>query len=399
MLHRETVNQQTMGEVGTVALYSLPAFDTARAPDITDGRSIGSSKVRVPRDSVLLSKLNPRIPRIWRVKHQSYLPAVGSTEFWPLTAKCPNIDLDFLAWYLGSPLFLEHPLIAPASSTNSHQRIDRGAFERFEIALPPLPEQRKIAAILGSVDEAIRATQAVIEQTRTVKQGLLQELLTRGIGHTRFKKTEIGEVPEGWEIATLGDVAHFVTSGSRGWAQYYAATGALFVRITNLSRASIRLDLSDTKHVALPLGDVEGSRTRLLPGDVLISITADLGIVAVIPPEGVGEAYVNQHIALVRPRAEDVEPDFLGHVLASSTGQQQFFRLNDGGAKAGLNLQAIRNVQFALPPLEEQVRISDRLNSVDVILQEQQFCLNQLKILKEGLMQDLLTGRVRVSVG
>ena len=74
------------------------------------------------------------------------------------------------------------------------------------LLLPPLPEQTKIAAILSSVDEAIAATQSVIDQTRKVKQGLLQDLLTRGIGHTRFKQTEIGEIPEAWEVKRLDSV-------------------------------------------------------------------------------------------------------------------------------------------------------------------------------------------------
>ncbi len=77
-------------------------------------------------------------------------------------------------------------------------------FKVRTVLLPPLAEQKKIAAILSSVDEAIQATEAVIEQTRRVKDGLLQDLLTRGIGHTRFKQTEIGEIPESWEVRQLG---------------------------------------------------------------------------------------------------------------------------------------------------------------------------------------------------
>ncbi|MDZ7778956.1 MAG: restriction endonuclease subunit S [Gemmatimonadota bacterium] len=83
------------------------------------------------------------------------------------------------------------------------------------LLLPPLPEQRKIAAILSSVDDAIAATRKVIEQTERVKQGLLQTLMTRGIGHTRFKQTEIGEIPEEWEVVTLEDVCEVRTGDLR----------------------------------------------------------------------------------------------------------------------------------------------------------------------------------------
>ena len=82
------------------------------------------------------------------------------------------------------------------------------SFSQIEIILPPIQEQKKIVAILCSVDDAIQATQAVIDQTRRVKQGLLQQLLTRGIGHTRFKQTEIGEIPQSWELTTLGKITN-----------------------------------------------------------------------------------------------------------------------------------------------------------------------------------------------
>ena len=88
--------------------------------------------------------------------------------------------------------------------------------ERFRLALPPHREQRKIAAILSSVDDAIEKTQAVIDQVQVVKRGLMQELLTRGLPgrHTRFKQTEIGEIPEEWEIVRLGDVASVTSVGN-----------------------------------------------------------------------------------------------------------------------------------------------------------------------------------------
>lgn len=191
---------------------------------------------------------------------------------------------------------------------------------RYEVPLPPLPEQKKIAAILSAVDEAIQATEAVIAQTRRVKEGLLQDLLTRGIGHTRFKQTEIGEIPEEWEVRRLGRLAEFVTSGSRGWGQYYAKEGALFVRITNLTRESISIDLTDAKYVALPSGTAEAKRTRLVDGDILVSITADLGIIGLVGP-GLGEAYVNQHIALVRLAGRRMLPALLRTIWHPSKGK------------------------------------------------------------------------------
>ncbi len=249
------------------------------------------------------------------------------------------------------------------------------------------------------MDAAIEATKAVIAQTRKVKQGLLQTLLTRGVGHTKFKDSPLGEIPETWAVKTMGDLTDFVTSGSRGWAAHYADSGALFVRITNLNRESIYLDLRDSVYVRLPAKASEGTRTRLQKGDILISITAELGMTAVIPDNTIGEAYVNQHIALVRLASNHIHPHYLAHFIASHSGQKQLSLLNDSGTKAGLNLKSIRKLQIAVPPYKEQQDIVQRMDSIDAQINTETEKLASLQQLKKGMMQDLLTGKVRVPVG
>ena len=97
-----------------------------------------------------------------------------------------------------------------------------------------------------------------------------------------YKQTELGVIPEDWRLNNIGDLNPIITSGSRGWASFYAKNGDFFVRITNLSRESIYLDLSDCKFVNIPNSENEGKRTKLGKGDVLISITADIGIIGYI---------------------------------------------------------------------------------------------------------------------
>src|SRR5947209_6973464 len=97
-----------------------------------------------------------------------------------------------------------------------------------------------------------------------------------------YKQTDIGVIPIDWNVVQIGDLKPFVTSGSRGWASYYSERGSLFVRITNLSRNSIYLDLADRRFVKLPPSATEGVRTQLNERDVLISITADIGIIGYI---------------------------------------------------------------------------------------------------------------------
>ena len=269
---------------------------------------------------------------------------------------------------------------------------------RVAIPLPPLPEQRKIAAILSSVDDAIEKTRAVIDQVQVVKRGLMQELLTRGLPgrHTRFKQTEIGEIPRSWRVASLADCGAMVTSGSRGWAKYYSNTGTLFLRITNLARDTIRLQLDDIKHVALPAGSAESRRTRVHAGDLVISITADLGMVGVIP-EGIGEAYVNQHLALVRLPEHELRPEFAAYFLTADISRRRFTRLNDSGAKAGLNLPTIMKLTVPQPPRDEQDAIVRILSATEDRLEVESRKLDGLRVAKSALTSVLLTGELRVT--
>jgi type I restriction enzyme, S subunit len=149
----------------------------------------------------------------------------------------------------------------------------------------------------------------------------------------------------------LSEYANYITSGSRGWAEYYADDGDVFVRITNLRRASISPDWSDTKHVRLPVGMNEGTRTRLVKNDILISITADLGIVGFIEDEPAIPHYINQHVALVRSSRTDAYPKFVAYYLASDFMQRSISSVNDAGIKAGLNLPTIRGVRIWPAPI------------------------------------------------
>ncbi len=180
------------------------------------------------------------------------------------------------------------------------------------------------------------------------------------------EETDLPELPDGWCWASTDELFSFVTSGSRGWAEHYANDGALFLRIGNLDHDSIDLDLADVQRVRPPVG-AEGERTRVEAGDVLISITADLGMVAVVP-ESFEPAYVNQHIALARP-AWSVPAAYLAlYLSAPLNGKRLLLRANRGATKAGLGLDDIRSVPVPLPPTAEASQVVHRsLSAVRLI--------------------------------
>ena len=211
-----------------------------------------------------------------------------------------------------------------------------------------------------------------------------------------YKNTELGMLPNGWTVDQLGALNPFVTSGSRGWARYYADMGAPFVRITNLSRGSIYLDLSDLRLVNLPADDREGIRTQLQTGDLLVSITADIGIIGYVDSRVPQPAYINQHIALVRYGPSPVDTKFLAYFLASERPQRAFRRAIDQGAKAGMSLAGVLRILAAFPPFPEQRAIATALSDVDALLSGLNRLIAKKGDLKQAAMQRLLTGQTRL---
>jgi type I restriction enzyme S subunit len=396
---QKTISASTLASNDIVRLYSLAAFDQGQEPESVPGSSIGSSKVEVPVQAVLLSKLNPHIPRIWQIQHDGAVLAVASTEFWPLVPKrtAPSVDPGFLRHCLSSPGFLNHPLIQPASSTNSHRRIRRSAFERYSQLLPPLQEQQKIAAILSSVDDAIAATRDVIEQTKRVRHGLLQTLMTAGIGHTRLKKTEIGEIPAQWGLIALGDACAHITKGATPTTYGYdwveaGDGGILFLRSECISDEGFQL--VGSKHIPMR-AHAAMSRSEIRSGDVLVTITGNVGRVAQVPP-GIGAANINQHIARIRIQRPDLLQDFVHFALKTNQQRARFETIVTGLAYPQLSLQQIRETVVPLPSIPEQKAIVERISAVLEVQRENEKSVARLHRIKRGLMQDLLTGRVRV---
>jgi len=197
-----------------------------------------------------------------------------------------------------------------------------------------------------------------------------------------------------WRKTKLGVVAETVTSGSRDWAKYYSDSGSKFVRMTNLRRDGIHLKLDDLRYVNVQSDSSDGKRTSLQHGDILISITAELGKIGWIP-KGFGEAYINQHTALVRLKRSKVNSMYVAYLLSSKAMNNTINRLNDSGAKAGLNLPTIRNIPINMPPLAEQNKIANIISTWDKVIETTEKLIANSQQQKKALMQQMLTGKKR----
>jgi type I restriction enzyme S subunit len=203
----------------------------------------------------------------------------------------------------------------------------------------------------------------------------------------------LGEVPAGWKILPLKRDIAFLTSGSRGWAGNYSEDGAIFLRIGNLTREDIRLDFSDIQRVSVPDGS-EGMRTRVVPNDLLFSITAYLGSIAVVPSD-LEEAYVNQHIALVRLHKQIFIPRWVGFYTLSCVGKAYFAERSYGGTKIQLALDDIADMPIAVPTLLEQQTIATFLDhncaKIDALIAEQEKLIALLREKRQAVISHAVT--------
>jgi type I restriction enzyme, S subunit len=203
----------------------------------------------------------------------------------------------------------------------------------------------------------------------------------------------VGVIPTDWDVVSLQDLSAFITSGSRGWASHYSDHGALFVRSQNIRDG--RLDFMDTQFVTPPQG-AEGDRTRLNRNDLLITITGNsVGNVALVEQE-LGEAYVSQHVGLVR-LCDPLAGQYVCRYLASgSAGNEQIFASQSGQSKPGLSLKDLQGFLVAMPSAPEQRAIATALSDVDALLAKLDQLIAKKRDLKQAAMQQLLTGQTRL---
>jgi type I restriction enzyme S subunit len=268
---------------------------------------------------------------------------------------------------------------------------------KLKQVLPPLPEQQKIAKILTSVDEVIDKTQAQIDKLKDLKTGMMQELLTNGIGHTEFKDSPVGRIPAEWEVVRVNELVSKVGSGvtPKGGSKAYVGKGIPLIRSQNLHSDGLRLDnvsfITDEQHQKM-----KGS--QLQPNDVLLNITgASIGRCYYLADDFV-EGNVNQHVCIIRLKRNLIGHVFLTLLLNGQFGQSQIMSLQAGGNREGLNFQQIREIKLPLPSIEEQTKISSALSSVERKIRISELKLTTIKNTKKALMQDLLTGNVRVKL-
>ena len=278
--------------------------------------------------------------------------------------------------------------------------ISKSSLAKAEVVLPiDKAEQAKIAEVLSTVDRAIEETEALIAKQQRIKTGLMQDLLTRGIDEhgdlrseqTReFKDSPLGRVPAGWAVATLNQLTPADAPIGYGIVQpgAYDPSGVPVAGIYTIN--------SDFEkwHMSSSAIEVAYQRSRIRPGDVLLSIKGSTGRVGVVPPNKQGN--ISREIARIRP-GSTLNPHFIRFQLLSNSYQRYLLNAEVGTTRAELSIKVLRELFAAVPPPAEQDEIALRLASAERNLNATHLSFEKLRRVKIGLMQDLLTGNRRVT--
>lgn len=260
------------------------------------------------------------------------------------------------------------------------------------IAIPTIKEQKKIASILSTVDKQIDNVDALIEKNKELKKGLMQTLLTKGIGHTKFKKTEIGEIPEEWEVKKVEDICE-VKGGKRlpkGYQLEDEDNAFPYIRVADMYMGGIKQD--DIKYVPRDIVD-KIKNYKISKDDLFISVAGTLGIVGQVPDELDGANLTENADKLCNIQINKL---YLMKVLQSNIIQSIIEAEQTKSAQPKLALTRIKEFLIPIPSDREQVKIASILVELDEKINVYENKKNKLEMLKKGLMQKLLIGKIRV---
>lgn len=305
----------------------------------------------------------------------------GSTEFIVLR---PDTGIVLPQWVY---LFLSQKsfrLNCQQNMTGSagQKRVPAKYLAKCKIPVPSITEQEQIISrieeLFSQLDKGVETLQKTKQQLAVYRQAVL--------------KSAFNNIANKKPIRELSSI---VTSGSRGWAKYYSDHGARFIRITDLTRDGIRLKNDSIQLVALP-DETEGKRSRLEKNDVLVSITADLGSIALIP-DSIGEAYINQHIAMIRFN-NPAQGEYMAWYLKSDYGQKDLLKNKRGGGKLGLGLDDIRDTPVPVVSDQEAeatlAQIGARLSVCDSIERTVDTALQQAKAMRQSVLRNAFEGGI-----
>jgi len=295
-----------------------------------------------------------------------------------------KLESSYLFWIMSFDHTQKRLLSETVGSTVGHLNLND--FKRLQIPIPPLPEQKAIAEVLGDVDRLINACDKLIAKKRDIKQGAMQELLT---GRSRLPGFS-GE----WEVKELGEITNLLTNGFVGQAtKHYTESddGIIYIQGFNVQENSF--NFTGIKKVSSEFSK-RNSRSILREDDLLTIQTGDVGLTTIVPKKLEG---ANCHALIIsRFKKEKVYPKFYSQYFNSFLGRNRLKDIETGTTMKHINVKDIAILDFPVPPLEEQRAIAQILSDMDTEIEALEKKRDKYKLIKQGMMQELLTGKTRI---
>jgi restriction endonuclease S subunit len=358
IISRERVDPSQLEPDYELIHWSIPKLDETGGPSTETASEIGSHKFSVLKDSVVYSLLNPRIPRFAKIAGGNRV--VCSTEFAVLQPDS-NLSLDFLYCFVTSPNFQEQVRSLAKGTTKSRERIDNKEIYKLRLKLPPLPEQKRIVDLISSVDSYIEALQQQLESGKKSRIAVLHELLTAD--------------GEDWVETTLDGIAEYI-NGYPFKPSDLGEGGLPVIRIKQLLDPNEPVDRTETD---------TPDRCLLTDGDIVFSWSGTLAVRI----WNRGPAKLNQHLFRVVEKKgvyKGIIPLILDHAI------EELEEKSHGTTMKHITKQTLLLHKVLLPPLPEQKRIVEIVNSIDEVIANTEHTISKAKVLRSGLLSDLLTG-------
>lgn len=383
--------------------YSIPAYQDGQSPAQAIGSTILSVKQVVEDGAVLFGKLNPRVHKVWRVNHPSQRRKIATTEFIVLNPYKDAVDSEFLYFLCWTNHVLSAAKELVSGSTPSRQRVDVSAFRRLPIPLPPLQEQRAIAHVLRTVQQAKETTAKVIAAARQLKASLMRHFFTYGpVPMAEADQVELREAeggicfPANWEFTTVGDVAKLQYGYRTSIPKAPRPNGVRIISTAEITNEGI-LDLSKLRTVEVPQHLVE--RYTVHRNDILFNwrnAQEHVGKTALIEEEYRQPTTFASFIIRIIAGPK-VNHRFLHFLISHLRQERVFFKQSRRAVnQANFNANELAAVKIALPHLKQQVELADWLASIDRQVKVVRSKQAALDAVSSTLLHELMTGTRRV---
>ena len=358
---------------------------------------LSSTKRRFEAGDVLFAKLRPNLEK----SAQPDFDGVSSTDIFPIAAK-EGLNSKFLLYRLSSKSAYDY-----ARRTSAGTRMPRTSwnlFSNFEFGLPPLTEQRKIATVLYTVDQAIEKTEVVIERLEKLRDGLTQDVLTKGYyDHEEYKTVRLGpiktSIPTSWDLKSIPDYFEII-DGDRGknypsGSEVREEGYCVFLSATNVTDEGLKFE--ETEFITEEK-DSELRKGKLNRGDIVMTTRGTVGNFGLYDDTvDYDNIRINSGMVILRPKKNNSLTKYYYHLFQSQIFQKQINATSYGTAQPQTSVTDMKKMGVLEPIEDEKKQIVKLFDNINLEIQSEKDYKHQLKSMKRGLMQDLLSGTVRTT--